>query len=212
MGKNEIDLMVLGVLLRSPAHGYQIKKRIAATFVDQYPGGQYQSISDSTIYPRLSRLEKEGFVKCRLEIQSNAPNKKIYQLTESGCEQMQKLIATPIDFKGKVRPNDAQDLIVHVMFFQFITKDERRKVVEPFLAYVKERYEDAAAKMEKFKGQLGPFPLLLLEFGKPTLENQMNFLQKLMDVDFQAKPLKELYREAMASAMSARHNSSENQA
>jgi len=208
MGKNEIDLMVLGVLLRSPAHGYQIKKRIAATFVDQYPGGQYQSISDSTIYPRLSRLEKEGFVKCRLEIQSNAPNKKIYQLTESGCEQIQKLTATPIDFKGKVRPNDAQDLIAHVMFFQFITKDKRRKVVEPFFVYVKERYEDAAAKMEKFKGQLGPFPLCLLEYGGPMLKNQLDFLQKLMDIDVQAKPLKELYREATASAMSARHTSS----
>jgi len=187
-----------GVLLGGPAHGYQIKKRIAATFVDQYPGGQYPSISDSTVYPRLSRFEKEGFVKCRLEIQSKAPNKKIYQITESGLEQIQKLTATPVDFKGKVRNTDAQDLIVHVMFFQFITKDERRKVVEPFFAYVKERYEDAVAKMEKYKGQLGPFPLCLLEYGRPMLKNQMDFLQKLMDIDFQAKPLKELYRQAIA--------------
>jgi len=198
MGKNEIDLMVLGVLLAGPAHGYQIKKRIAATFVDQYPGGQYQSISDSTIYPRLSQFEKEGFVKCKLEIQTKAPNKKIYQITENGLEQIEKLTATPVDLMGKVRSTDAQDLIVHVMFFQFITKDERRKVIKPFLAYVKDRYEDAAAKLEKFKGQLGPFPLCLLEFGKPTLKNQMDFLQKLMDIDVQAKPLKELYREAIA--------------
>ena len=104
--------------------------------------------------------------------------------------------------------NHAQDLIVHVMFFQFITKDERHKVIESFFAYVKERYEDAAAKMEKFKGQLGPFSLCLLEYGKPMLKNQLEFLQKLIDIDFQAKPLKELYREAIASAMSARHTSS----
>ena len=200
--------MVLGVLLGGPAHGYQIKKRIAASFVDQYPGGPYASISDSIVYPRLSRFEKEGFVKCKLEIQSNAPNKKIYQLTEHGCEQIEKLTATPVNFGGKVRYTDAQDLIVHVMFFQFITKDERRKVIEPFFAYVKERYEDAAAKMEKFKGQLGPFPLCLLEYGTPMLKNQLDFLQKLMDIDFQAKPLKELYREAIASAISDRHTSS----
>jgi DNA-binding PadR family transcriptional regulator len=198
MGKNEIDLMVLGVLLAGPVHGYQIKKRMAATFVDQYPGGPYASISDSIVYPRLSRFEKEGFVKCSLEIQSKAPNKKIYQLTESGCEQIEKLTATPVDFGGKVRYTDAQDLIVHVMFFQFITKDERRKVIEPFFAYVKERYEDAAAKMEKFKGQLGPFSLCLLEYGAPMLKNQLDFLRKLMDIDFQAKRLKELYREAIA--------------
>jgi PadR family transcriptional regulator AphA len=208
MGKNEIDLMVLGVLLGGPAHGYQIKKRIAAAFVDQYPGGPYASISDSIVYPRLSRFEKEGFVKCRLEIQSKAPNKKVYQITESGLEQIEKLTATPVDFGGKVRYTDAQDLIVHVMFFQFITKDERRKVIEPFFAYVKERYEDAKAKLEKFKGQLGPFPLCLLEYGEPTLKNQLDFLQKLMNIDCQTKPLKELYREAIASTMSARHTSS----
>jgi hypothetical protein len=51
--------------------------------------------------------------------------------------------------------------------------------------------------MEKFKGQLGPFPLCLLEYGTPMLKNQLDFLQKLMDIDFQAKPLKELYREAI---------------
>lgn len=207
MGKNEIDLMLLGVLLAGPAHGYQIKKRIITSFVDQYPGGPYASISDSVVYPRLSRFEKEGLVKCRLEIQSNAPNKKIYQLTERGCEQIEKLTATPIDFGGKVRYTDAQDLIVHVMFFQFITKDERRKVIEPFLAYVKERYEDAAAKMEKYKGQLGPFSLCLLEYGAPLLRNQMDFLQRLMELDVEAKSLKELYREAITSAMSARHTS-----
>ena len=198
MGKNEIDLMVLGVLLAGPAHGYQIKKRIAASFVDQYPGGPYASISDSIVYPRLSRFEREGFVKCKLEIQSKAPNRKIYQLTEQGCEQIETLTATPVDFGGKVRYTDAQDLIVHVMFFQFITKDERRKVIEPFFTYVKERYEDAAAKMEKFKGQLGPFPLCLLEYGGPMLKNQLDFLQKLMDIDVQATPLKELYCEAIA--------------
>jgi hypothetical protein len=94
------------------------------------------------------------------------------------------------------------------MFFQFITKAERRKVIEPFFAYVKEQYEDAAAKLEKFKGKLGPFPLCLLEYGEPMLKNQLDFLQKLMDIDFQAKPLKELYWEATASAMSTRHTSS----
>jgi hypothetical protein len=46
------------------------------------------------------------------------------------------------------------------MFLQFIAKDERRKVIEPFFAYVKERYEDATAKLEKYKEQLEPFPLL----------------------------------------------------
>jgi hypothetical protein len=88
------------------------------------------------------------------------------------------------------------------MFFQFIAKDERRKVIELFFAYVKKRYEDAAAKLEKYKEKLGPFPLCLIEYGEPLLKNQMDFLQKLMNLEIEAKPLKELYREAIASAIS----------
>jgi DNA-binding PadR family transcriptional regulator len=83
MGKNEIDLMVLGVLLAGPVHVYQIKKRMAASFVYQYPGGTYASISDSLVYPRLSRFEKEGFVNCRLEIQSKAQTGKSISLPSS---------------------------------------------------------------------------------------------------------------------------------
>ena len=84
------------------------------------------------------------------------------------------------------------------MVFQFFAKDERRKVTEPFFAYVKKRYEDATAKLEKYKEELGPFPLCLLEYGEPMLKNQLDFLQKLMDIDVEAKPLKELCREAIA--------------
>jgi DNA-binding PadR family transcriptional regulator len=111
MGRNEIDLMILGVLLAGPAHGYQIKNRIAATFVDQYPGGPCASISDSIVYHDYHGSKRKGFVKCRLEIQSKAPNKKIYQITESGCDQIEKLTATPFDFGRKVWYADAQDLM-----------------------------------------------------------------------------------------------------
>lgn len=37
MGKNEVDLIVLGALLGGPAHGYEVKKRIALAFGVQYP-------------------------------------------------------------------------------------------------------------------------------------------------------------------------------
>jgi hypothetical protein len=137
-------------------------------------------------------------LNANLKYKPRPQTRKSIQLTEGGCEQIEKLTATPVDFGGKVLYTDAQDLIIHVMFFQFIAKDERRKVIELFFAYVKKRYEDAAAKLEKYKEKLGPFPLCLIEYGEPLLKNQMDFLQKLMNLEIEAKPLKELYREAIA--------------
>ena len=97
MGKNEIDLMILGVLRAGPAHGYQIKKRIAATFSDQYP-----HLSDSSVYPRLLRFDKEGLIKSQIQIQENAPNKKVYQLTEAGMQRIKELAATPVKVNKKI--------------------------------------------------------------------------------------------------------------
>ncbi len=176
MGKNEIDLMVLGVLLAGPAHGYYIKKRIAISF-----GAQYPNLSDSAIYPRLLRFEKEGFIKSKIEMQYNAPNKKVYQLTENGMEKIKRLVATPVQFR-KVRNTDMEDLIVHALFFSFITKEERRTIVEPFFKYTKERYDDAIAKMEKYKEQLDRFALALLESGIPLLKANMEMYKKLMEM------------------------------
>jgi len=77
-----------------------------------------------------------------------------------------------LEFQGFKFMLFQDDLIVYVMFFQFITKDERRKVIEQFFAYVKARYEDAAEKLKNSKDSWA-VPLCLLEYGKPTLKNQI---------------------------------------
>lgn len=114
-------------------------------------------------------------------MQYNAPNKKVYQLTENGMEKIKRLVATPVQFR-KVRNTDMEDLIVHALFFSFITKEERRTIVEPFFKYTKERYDDAIAKMEKYKEQLDRFALALLESGIPLLKANMEMYKKLMEM------------------------------
>jgi DNA-binding PadR family transcriptional regulator len=98
-GKNEIDLMVLGVLTREPAHGYEVKKRIARSFGTQYP-----NISDSAIYPRLAQFEKVGLVESRIELQQQQGerSKNVYRLTEAVFKRVRELVATPVLVNGPV--------------------------------------------------------------------------------------------------------------
>lgn len=58
------------------------KKRIKIAFSTIYP-----SPSDSIIYLRLARFEKEGLVKGNVEYQEGVPNKTVYNLTEAGFNQ-----------------------------------------------------------------------------------------------------------------------------
>lgn len=79
--------LILAILNFGDATGYEIKKQSTegafSFFVD---------ISYGTIYPTLARLEAEGFVSSRSEIQSGRPDKKVYALTEKGREEFVRLL------------------------------------------------------------------------------------------------------------------------
>jgi DNA-binding PadR family transcriptional regulator len=179
MGKKEVDLMVLGSLLSGPAHGYEIKKIIARSFNSQYP-----NLSDSAVYPRLGRFEKEGLVDSRIEVQINVPNKRVYKLTEKGRTRILELAATPVrENLDTLRSADVDDLTVHIVFFQFISKDERRKLVEPYYRLTQRRYAEALSYRESLWPRMEQFTRTTLEYGIKILELTLEWYQKLMEMD-----------------------------
>ena len=178
MGKNEIDLMVLGVLTREPAHGYEVKKRIARSFGTQYP-----NLSDSALYPRLGRFEKEGLIEGRIEQQQGVPPKKVYRLTGAGLRRVRELVATPVEINGAVTKANTDDLVIHIIFFGLITKEERRRVVEPFYNDTLFRYENAKENLEKYGGVMDKFMLSLLKYGIPGLEAALEMYREIMEFD-----------------------------
>ncbi|HEY3420997.1 MAG TPA: PadR family transcriptional regulator [Methanomassiliicoccales archaeon] len=179
MGKNEVDLMVLGSLLGGPAHGYEIKKKIARSFNSQYP-----NLSDSAVYPRLSRFEKEGLVDSRIEVQSSVPNRKVYTLTEKGKTRILELAATPVrENLDTLRSADFDDLTVHIVFFQFISKEERRKLVEPYYRLTQRRYTEALSYRETLWPRMEQFTRTTLEYVTKILELTLEMYRKLMEMD-----------------------------
>jgi len=82
--------LILAILNFEDASGYEIKKHSTegsfSHFVD---------ISYGSIYPTLSRLEKDGLVTCRSEAQSGKPDKKVYSITEAGRAEFLSTISQP---------------------------------------------------------------------------------------------------------------------
>ena len=178
MGKNEIDLMILGALTSGPTHGYDLKRRIAIAF-----GALHPRLSDSAVYPRLIQFEKRGLVKSKIEVQYNAPNRKIYQLMPTGIDYLKRIVATPVKTNKKITNADNDDLALHVLFFGLITKEQRRRVVEPYYNYVRGRIEDAEEKQENYKSQMDKFASLTLEYGIPLLKAELEFYKRLIDTE-----------------------------
>lgn len=88
----DVRTQCLGLLMRGPASGYDLKKR-----VEEGPFCHFLEASFAAIYPALSRLTKEGLVTVTAQAQANRPDKKIYQITPDGREAFLKTIAGPLE-------------------------------------------------------------------------------------------------------------------
>jgi len=75
MLKGMLEVIILQMLDAEPIHGYGIISRIRKKF------GVY--FGPSTIYPMLTRMEKQGYVKSQWSMDNERP-RKVYAITDSG--------------------------------------------------------------------------------------------------------------------------------
>jgi DNA-binding PadR family transcriptional regulator len=169
--------MVLGALVLGPAHGYELKKRITDMF-----GAVYPNLSNSVIYPRLARFQQEAYIKFKVESQTNAPNRKVYWLTDSGLKHVKELTATPIRLTGQAQSSYNDELTVHIVFFNLISKDERTRVIEPYYAFASARYDELVGKLEKYSAVLDKFNLELLQYAVSVLKATIDLYKRLMEM------------------------------
>lgn len=168
----DLDILILGALLAGPAHGYQLKQHLEASF-----GKRYINLSNSSLYPRLSRLEADGCIEGKREAQEKVPDKKIYQITPAGIGQLKVLVATPMG------PRETEyDFRCKAVFFALITPEERHRVVEPLYREKQEELKEAQEKRVKFSQYMDKYSLAVLDKGIEELGMAVEFYKKLIDM------------------------------
>ena len=83
-------LPLLALLAKESAHGYELKLALEQTFGQAYPPPNI-----GQIYVTLKRLEQDGLVRGQDVEQTTRPNKKVYELTESGRDTLGRWISEP---------------------------------------------------------------------------------------------------------------------
>lgn len=102
-----VKYALLGVLMESPQHGYEIKKSLDERM------GAFWSLNVGQIYTTLDRLEKEGLVLYEEVAQYDKPDKKIYQVTDAGRAEFEDWRRRPI----KPEPRMLRDeLFLKILF------------------------------------------------------------------------------------------------
>ena len=81
--KGLLELSILNALCGRRLYGYELVKRL----------GEIDSlvVSEGTIYPILSRLRSEQYLKTSIEESSGGPPRKYYELTDRGRTQLRRM-------------------------------------------------------------------------------------------------------------------------
>ena len=75
--KGLLDVCVLAVLRRGPSYGYKIIGEVSSCI----------EVSESTLYPVLRRLEKQGLLRV-YDQQFQGRNRRYYAITDAGQERI----------------------------------------------------------------------------------------------------------------------------
>ena len=82
---NRYDLVLLGLIKEKERSGYDIMTEIKNRELDRWA-----KISTSTIYNRLTRLEKNGSIEGHSERDGNRPARTVYRILDKGSELLKK--------------------------------------------------------------------------------------------------------------------------
>jgi DNA-binding PadR family transcriptional regulator len=168
-----LDLIILSVMRGGPTHGYALKQGIEASY-----GKRYVKLSNSSLYPRLARMEAEGYIAGELLPQEKVPDRKMYKITPGGLEHLKELVAAPLGMR-----EEKFDYKVRAVMFGLLTREERRKVTGPLYMEKLQEIKEAKAKLEQFSQYMDQFSLLVLSHGIEELELEFKLYEKMMEME-----------------------------
>jgi PadR family transcriptional regulator AphA len=120
----DVRTQCLGLLMRGPASGYELKKRI-----EDGPFCHFLEASYAAIYPALARLTKDGLVTVSARHQANRPDKKIYDITAEGRRVFLETISGPLEDDSFRSP-----WFVAMYFADLLTPDRLRELIAQRIA------------------------------------------------------------------------------
>jgi len=117
--KTIVPLLILHLLSKGPAHGYNLMERI------EQMTGSIMPVNPNTMYPLLRRLEERGFVSGAWE-HPDRRSRRIYRITRAGTGRYEQI---------KVRMRPHLDVLIEAMLrlrsevLDSTTKRSRRRAV-----------------------------------------------------------------------------------
>ena len=119
-GLSTSERALLGLLSLKPMSGYDLRQLIPRSI------GHFWSESYGQIYPSLKRLTEEKLLDKKTERGKGRPDRHVYSLAESGREELQRWLESPVELRNVAR----NELLLKVFFGAQVVPAIMRKHVE----------------------------------------------------------------------------------
>ncbi|MEE3852126.1 PadR family transcriptional regulator [Gordonia sp. LSe1-13] len=166
-----LELAVLGLLLESPMHGYELRKRLTGLL------GAFRAFSYGSLYPTLRRMQADGLID-----EATAPTavkvrrgRRVYQLTDKGRERFSELVAD-------TGPQNYTDdgFGVHLAFFSRTPAVARMRILEGRRRQVEERREGLREIVGRSNRAVDRYTRQLHQLSLESSEREVRWLNELI--------------------------------
>lgn len=157
--------VILGLLMHHSLSGYDIKHKLETIF------SYFYNASYGTIYPTLSKMEKEGLITKQSVIQEGKPNKNVYTITEEGEHKFKAYMYSPVEdneFKS--------DAMTRLFFGEFVDTEVMVGVLETYLVRTKSGLESLRKLYADCQSEMSPTQEICIQIGISNSESQLHTL------------------------------------
>ena len=167
---------ILGILVDGPRHGYDLKRALSPALPRR------RLMNDGILYPLLARMEKEGLVRSRVEPGGGRPDRRVFELSDSGRRLFFDWLRGPAFEEDEVSYDFflGHPFLTKCMFFKHLSPEEVR-------AKLTAQAETAAAKLQTFheiregmvERDVDPFRIAILDLGIDQQREKIRWLEKV---------------------------------
>src|ERR1700760_1152435 len=166
-----LELAILGLLIESPMHGYELRKRLTGLL------GAFRAFSYGSLYPALRRMQADGLI-AEDAAPAGAPVRRaprVYRLTERGRARFGELVAD-------TGPQNYTDdgFGVHLAFFNRTPAEARMRILEGRRRQVEERREGLREAVARASSSLDRYTRQLHQLGLESSEREVKWLNALI--------------------------------
>lgn len=142
-----VEFAVLGYLIESPMHGYELRDRLANGL------GAFWRIASSHLYQVLHRLDEERWVTCAAKTRAGGPSKHVYRATEEGAAAFWAWSTAPVRHVRRIRV----EFLAKIYFLRRLAPERLQDLVDEQLDTLRELYGHmmASPRIETDDAELG---------------------------------------------------------